>query len=228
MTICRSAYPPVSRSLPPAAHGPPRWLCTRCGGSCRVRARNGLRTGARVEGDERLRLFCALLLPSAAVDDLVAWQTAELTPRGERLRVVSPENLHVTLAFLGATPSARAGDVVAALQEACRGRERPLFAVERYRETRSVAMIVLTDEGGRGGSVAEALFAALEVRGLYQREQRRWMPHVTVSRFRDRPRLTPPLPEVGEVTPSDAAVMISRLRPGGAQYEVFESVSLGG
>ena len=115
-----------------------------------------------MEGDERLRLFCALLLPPAAVDGLVAWQTAELAPHGEKLRLVSPENLHVTLAFLGATPAARAGEVAEALREACAGRERPLFAVDRYRETRSVAMIALTDEGGRGESIAEALFGALE------------------------------------------------------------------
>jgi 2'-5' RNA ligase len=179
-----------------------------------------------VEGDERLRLFCALLLPPAWVDGLVAWQGAEL--EGRKLRVVSPGNLHVTVAFLGTTPAARAGEVAGALREACAGRERPLFAVERYRETRSVAMIVLTDAGGRGEAIAEALFGALEERGLYRREARRWLPHVTVARFRDRPRLHPPLPDLGGVTPSDAAVMISRLRPGGAQYEVFESVSLGG
>ena len=181
-----------------------------------------------MEGDERLRLFCALLLPSAAVDGLVAWQTAELAPRGGKLRLVSPENLHVTLAFLGSTPAARARDVAEALREACAGNERPLFGVGRYRETRSVAMIALTDEGGRGERIADALFGALERRDLYRREERRWLPHVTIARFRDRPRLSPSLPELGEVTPSDAAVMISRLRPGGAQYEVFESVSLGG
>jgi RNA 2',3'-cyclic 3'-phosphodiesterase len=179
-----------------------------------------------VEGDERLRLFCALLLPPAAVDGLVAWQAAEL--EGRDLRVVSSGNLHVTLAFLGATPAARAGEVAGALREACAGHEGPLFAVERYRETRSVAMIVLADEGGRGEAIAEALFAILEKGDLYEREARRWLPHVTVARFRDRPRLHPPLPDLGRVAPSDAAVMISRLRPGGAQYEVFESVSLGG
>src|SRR4051812_38731050 len=157
----------------PSERERPRWLCTHCGGSCRARTRRGQRTGARVEGDERLRLFCALLLPSAAVDDLVAWQTAELTPRGERLRVVSPENLHVTLAFLGATPAARAGEVAEALRQACAGRERLLFSVDRYRETRSVAMIALTDVGGRGQGSAESLFAALEERDLYRREERR-------------------------------------------------------
>lgn len=181
-----------------------------------------------MEGDERLRLFCALLLPPAAVDVLVAWQAGQLAAPGEDLRIVPAENLHITLAFLGSIPAARLGDVADALREACKGAERPVFAPHRYRETRSVAMIALTDEGGRGEVVAERVFDSLEARELYEREQRKWLAHVTVARFRSRPRLRPSVPDLGEVAPSDAAVMISRLRPGGAQYEVFESVSLGG
>jgi hypothetical protein len=51
---------------------------------------------------------------------------------------------------------------------------------------------------------------------------------VTVIRFRQRPRLQPELPNLAPFVPSDAAVYLSRLRPGGAQYEVLESVALGG
>jgi len=160
---------------------------------------------------------------------LVGWQGDHLAATGRDLRIVPAENLHVTLAFLGSTPATRAGDVVDALREACAGAKRPVFAAQRYRETMSVAMIALTDEGGRGEAVAERLFDFLEARELYEREQRKWLAHVTVARFRrSRPRLSPSVPDLGEVAPSDAAVMISRLRPGGAQYEVFESVSLGG
>jgi 2'-5' RNA ligase len=181
-----------------------------------------------VEGDERLRLFCALLLPPAAVDDLVVWQAGHLAATGKDLRIVPAGNLHITLAFLGSVRAARVGEVGDALRDACAGAEPSVFTAHRYRETRSVAMIELTDEGGRGGAVAERLFGMLEARGLYEREQRKWLAHVTVARFRGRPRLRPSVPDLGEVVPSDAAVMISRLRPGGAQYEVFESVSLGG
>ena len=181
-----------------------------------------------MESDERLRLFCALLLPPSTLDGLSAWQSAQIETAGADLRVVPRENLHATLAFLGATPAARAEDVVDALRESCAGQEPPLFAVSRYRETKSVAMIELADARGRGEAIAERLFDALEARDLYHREARKWLPHVTVARFRARPRLAPSLPELGEVAPSDAAVMISRLRPGGAQYGVFESVSLGG
>jgi 2'-5' RNA ligase len=68
----------------------------------------------------------------------------------------------------------------------------------------------------------------LEQLGVYVRERRRWLPHVTVVRFRDQPRLRPPVPDLGEVVPSDAAAFISQLRPTGAQYLVVESFALGG
>jgi 2'-5' RNA ligase len=99
--------------------------------------------------------------------------------------------------------------------------------VAGYRETRSVGMLTLDDEGGRVTAVAVRLHELLEKQGVYERESRPWLPHVTVLRFRERPRLAPALPELGELVPSDAAVYISRLRPGGARYEVLEAVALG-
>jgi 2'-5' RNA ligase len=181
-----------------------------------------------VEGDERLRLFCALLLPSAALEKVVEWQARELASFAGPLRLVSPENLHITLAFLGRTDSDRLSEIAEGLRDACAGLQPPVLTPLRYRETRSVAMIVLADDGGRAQHLAERLWERLEGLGVYERERRRWHPHVTVARFRARPKLSPPVPDLGGVVPSDAAVMISRLRPGGAQYEVLESVSLGG
>ena len=181
-----------------------------------------------MEDSERLRLFCALLLPSETVRELVAWQSRELGALATRLRIVPPGNLHVTLAFLGSTSSEQLRPIVEALRAASAGGPPPVLSVSRYRETRSVGMIELLDEDGRAERLAGRLWDGLERLGVYERESRRWHPHVTVARFRERPRLSPSLPDLGRVVPSDAAVMISRLRPGGAQYEVFESVSLGG
>jgi RNA 2',3'-cyclic 3'-phosphodiesterase len=178
-----------------------------------------------VSGDERLRLFCALRLPSNAVERLVSWQLAHL-PGG---RIVPPENLHLTLAFLGHRPAGDVPAVVSALESAAaRERGRIALRVRGYCETRNVGMLTLDDEGGRAADLAERLHELLESAGVYRHEARAWLPHLTVLRFRDRPRLRPPLPELGEVAPSGAAVFISRLRPGGARYEVLEIVSLGG
>jgi 2'-5' RNA ligase len=180
-----------------------------------------------VGNDERLRLFVALVLPEDAVARLVRWQENELGAP-EEARVVPPENLHVTVAFLGSTPAAEHAGIADAVQASAAERGPPVFEPVRYRETRSVGMVVLSDEESRGATLADKLFDRLERLGVYEREQRPWLPHVTVIRFRTRPRLSPPLPDLGRVVSSEMAVMISRLRRSGAQYEVLESVTVGG
>lgn len=183
-------------------------------------------TAARsVEGRDRLRLFCALTLPASVRARLETWQRSSL---GCDARRVESSNLHLTLAFLGARPKTELGAVAEALREAVRLSERPIvLSPLRYRESRSVAMLVLADEHGRAEQLALALWERLEGLGVYEREARRWLPHVTVLRFRKRPLLRPSLPEISAFSPSDAAVYHSLLAPSGARYEVLESVSLG-
>lgn len=180
-----------------------------------------------VGGDERLRLFAGLPLPRDAVERLAAWQAEELAGTAEA-RIVPPENLHVTLAFLGGRPASDADGVLRVLGEAARTAERPVLTVSRYRETRSVGMVVLEDEHGRAARLAGLVGEGLERLGVYEREARRWLPHVTVLRFRRPPRARPALPDLGSVSPSEVALYHSVLRPTGAQYEILQSVPLGG
>jgi RNA 2',3'-cyclic 3'-phosphodiesterase len=178
-----------------------------------------------VSGDESIRLFCALCLPAEWTARLVDWQRH--LERGDA-RLVDPANLHVTLAFLGRRPAGDVGPVADALRAAAAAARRPVLDPVRYRETRSVGMLVLDDEKGRAGALASDLHARLEALGVYEPERRRWLPHLTVLRFRTPAGLRPGLPALGPVSPSEAAVYHSVLRPGGAQYEVLESVALGG
>ena len=157
------------------------------------------------------------------VESLAAWQLRELGGR-----IVPPGNLHVTLAFLGSRPGSDLQPVAGAVREAAARAGRPEFDVRGYRETRSVGMLVFDDLDGRAAALAEDLFGRLEALGVYERERRPWLPHVTVTRFRKPLRLDPVLPEVEPFSPSDAAVYLSRLHPSGAQYEVLESFALGG
>ena len=176
---------------------------------------------ASFEGRERLRLFCALRLPDEALGSLSEWQDEHL--RGGR--TVPREHLHVTLAFLGHRPAEELPGIAGGLQQAA---EPIRLLPERYRETMSVGMLVLKDLAGSATRLAEDLFLRLERLGIFEREARPWLPHVTVLRFRRPPRLEPPVPDLGEVVPSDAAVFLSRLRPSGAEYVVVESFALGG
>ena len=137
-----------------------------------------------------------------------------------------PANLHVTLAFLGARPASDVEPVLELLRDAARETRRPVLAAVRYRETRSVGMVVLDDEEGRATRLAGDVGKGLERLGVYEPERREWLPHVTVLRFRRPPRLAPSLPELGRVSPSEVALYHSVLRPTGAQYEIVESVAL--
>ncbi len=165
-------------------------------------------------GGDRIRLFCALRLPEPALDALVRWQDEHLRGvEGEGVRVVPRANLHVTLAFLGSRPSGDVPAIAASLAAAAAGAEP------------RVGMVVLADVTGTATALADDVQSRLEREGLYRREQRDWLPHVTVLRFRERPRLGPPTDGLTNVCPSDAAVMVSVLGPGGARYEARETAA---
>ena len=177
-----------------------------------------------VPSDERLRLFLALRLPEHVLDALEAWQGAL---RG--VRVVPRAHLHITLAFLGSRPAGELEAIVGELRAAAADAPADLrLAPSGYRETRSVAMLALDDPAGGATKLAEDVQERLVALGVYRRENRPWLPHITVARFRERPRLRLDPPPMGTFVPSDAAAYLSQLHPGGAQYVVLESVGLGG
>jgi RNA 2',3'-cyclic 3'-phosphodiesterase len=178
---------------------------------------------ASVATDEPLRLFLALRLPEDVLATIERWQREQLRTG----RIVPREHLHVTLAFLGRRPPGELERIVGALRDAAAAAGQIRLAPLRYRETRSVGMLVLEDEGGCAAAVAADVQERLERLGVYRREGRPWLPHVTVARWRERPRLRPEPPPRRTFVPSDAAAYLSRLRPGGAEYRVLESVALG-
>jgi 2'-5' RNA ligase len=175
-----------------------------------------------VGGDERLRLFLALRLPDDVVASIAEWQARELVGR-----VVPPGNLHVTLAFLGSRPAGELPTILRVLEDAVREATAPSFEVVRWRERRAAGMLELRDSTGTTAArLAGRVQVELADLGLYRLESRDWLPHVTVLRYRDAPRLSPQLPQLGPVVPSEAAAYLSRLHPSGAVYEVLESFPL--
>jgi 2'-5' RNA ligase len=176
---------------------------------------------ATVGGDDRIRLFLALEVPVDAAAELARWGRRALG--GGRIL----ESFHVTLAFLGSQPRSAVEPITELLCREAAATEPFELELVRYRETRSVGMLVLGDPSGRATALAGRVQHALERLGVYEREHRPWLPHVTVLRFRQRPQLDPPLPELRAFAPSEAAALLSRLHPSGARYEVLESCPLG-
>jgi 2'-5' RNA ligase len=72
--------------------------------------------------DEVLRTFIAVELDEVLLHDLAALQNRfkKQTPMGS-VKWVAPAGMHLTLKFLGDTPSERVPEIIAALQRACAG-----------------------------------------------------------------------------------------------------------
>lgn len=178
-----------------------------------------------VEQGERIRLFCALELPGEARRDLCAWAAEALADRG---RLVPAENLHLTLAFLGHRPLGEVPAIAAELHAASAAARPVELRPLRYRETRSVGMIVLDDIRGVASALADDLQGRLERLGFYRREVRPWLPHVTVMRRPERGGDAPGLANTCSIHVVRSALYRSSLAPGGARYDALETAALGG
>ncbi|MDA0165095.1 RNA 2',3'-cyclic phosphodiesterase [Solirubrobacter ginsenosidimutans] len=174
-----------------------------------------------------LRLFVALDLPGDVRDALAATGAAA---DPAVWRAVSPDSLHVTLAFLGSRPPEDVdaiAPIVAAEHHAPRlTLGEVLLLPPRHAR---VLTVTLTDPTGALAALQERVAAALAEAGVYTPESRPFRPHVTVARL--RPRTRPPRTADLQLDPlefSATAVILysSRLGPGGARYEPLVAAAL--
>jgi 2'-5' RNA ligase len=168
----------------------------------------------------RLRTFIAVDLGKAIRDRCVALQES-LARSGAECKWVEPENLHVTLLFLGEVVDRDVPALCEAVAEVC-AKQAPFGAsVEsagcfpNARRPRVVWVGV-----GAGAAELVALHDALEppllALGCYRREERQYTPHVTLGRVK------------GERSPADqlATALAKQAKWQGGTTEVRELLVL--
>lgn len=142
------------------------------------------------------RCFICIPLDEMIVADLTEW-LAEADP--PRLRPVTPENMHLTVKFLGDVEDREIPRIIDALREAVADAEPMELEVTgvrclpNARRPRVLAAALEKPEalGGLFERVEEAM-----ARVGFQREGRAFTPHITIGRFKQRPRRgDPPPPE---------------------------------
>jgi RNA 2',3'-cyclic 3'-phosphodiesterase len=185
----------------------------------------------------RARLFVALDLPDGVRDAIVRWQRAELTD--ENLRVVGPQNLHITLAFLGYLPEKAIGTVAETVHAIDVPAPRVELTPEPVRKPKSRPRLFALEARSEGTVSLQAdLERELVARRLYKPEKRPFWSHVTVARVRPERRGSkrparvgsPPGPLPEALCEPFGAVRItlyrSTLRPQGAEYAPLAQVAL--
>lgn len=183
-----------------------------------------------------MRLFIAIPLPT----DLAVRAATILPTSLPALRRVKPENLHITLAFLGETPDDRLADVTEAAAEAARPVSPFVLAFGRpgqFPETGRPRVVWLGVEDGADTvlELGDRVYAALRGRGL-RFEDRALTPHLTLARVTEdssaaeAKTVRAAVAEIPSARLSfeatEIAVVQSVLSPKGARYTALETVPL--
>ena len=190
-----------------------------------------------------IRSFVAILLDDA-VREAVAAVIERLRPLCGAVAWVPPQNLHVTLKFLGGQSEADLIAAAAALDEAA-ARSMPIEVTLRGigafpgLERPRILWIGMALGALEARALQARVAAALVARG-FAREGQAWHPHVTIGRVFDERRWRreagPPLrtalaqvsaTDFGLLRITEVALMRSDLSPAGARYRVLHSVALG-
>jgi 2'-5' RNA ligase len=187
----------------------------------------------------RVRTFIAVDIGKAIRDRAVALQET-LARAGTEVKWVEPENLHVTLLFLGEVDLRDVTPVCQRVAECCQQFAPFSLSVETagcFPNPRRPRVLWV----GIGSGTQElcALHDALEVPllelGCYRREERRYTPHITIGRVKsDRPtdKLAAALAKQGgwrggEIAVQAIQVMSSELKPQGPVYTILSRARLG-
>jgi 2'-5' RNA ligase len=188
----------------------------------------------------RLRTFIAVDLGQAIRDRAVALQET-LARGGAEVKWVEPENLHVTLLFLGEVDDREIPSVCSAVAEC--GARQPAFqmTIERtgcFPNARRPRILWIGVGQGTQELCAmhDALESPLLELGCYRREERPYTPHITLGRVKsDRPtdKLAVALAKHagwkgGETLVRHVLVMSSELTPKGPVYTVLSRAKLQG
>jgi 2'-5' RNA ligase len=153
---------------------------------------------------------------------------------GDGIRWAKPENVHLTLKFLGEIHDEALESICGALKQACSAHapfDARLRGVGAFPSPRRARIIWAgMDEGSeKVSALAASVESALEPVG-FRREGRRYVPHATLGRARGR-SVGIDLPEKGILeTPVfrvvSAELTKSTLTPRGSIYETVETFAL--
>jgi 2'-5' RNA ligase len=177
-----------------------------------------------------MRLFVAVLPPL----EIVAGWTKALVGWGgvKGVRLTPPENVHVTLKFLGTTPRERLSPLEEALAGVARGRRPFVVGVEGtgFFPSKGAPRLFWAGVGTGAGELA-GLAGGVEracVALGFPAEERPFHPHVTLARLSGGkiPLPAPVLPR-RKFTVGSVALMKSETRPGGPVYSLRRGFPLG-
>jgi 2'-5' RNA ligase len=191
---------------------------------------------------ETFRTFIAIPLPATLLNRLTALQQQlerQIPPRS--VRWVRPEGIHLTLKFLGDTPTEKLPDIKQALAAVARHAPPCAFTAEGLgcfpnpRRPR-VVWVGVHEPTGRLEALQSAIEEVMDPLG-YPPEKRGFSPHLTLGRMGRRASpgdaaqvgeivASTTVGQLAEVTADRFALIRSVLKPTGAEYTALQEFLL--
>lgn len=191
----------------------------------------------RFYSPETLRFFIAIEIPPAVRSALGKIQQ-ELQESGADIRWVKPENIHLTLKFLGDIKQDRLTGIIEGIRDVCRECGRLRFKVRGLGvfPRRGSPRVLWADVHADGMLIRlqKSIEEALSREG-FEVEKRGYSPHLTIGRFRSsrqKDRLLDLMAHFADrilcvIEVTSVSLMKSDLRPSGAEYTRVAEVPLG-
>lgn len=193
---------------------------------------------------ETIRAFIAIPLPPPLLEKMAALQRQlekQIAPRS--VRWVHTEGIHLTLKFLGDTPTEKLPDIKRALTAVARHAPACTFTVGELgcfpnpRRPR-VVWVGVQEPAGRLAALQDAIEEVMAPLG-YPPEGRGFTPHLTLGRVRPGARRDEvsrvgevvsgtTVESLAEVSADHFALIRSVLKPTGAEYTTLEEFPLHG
>ena len=162
----------------------------------------------------------------------------ELNSSEAKIKTVEPNNLHITLKFLGDTPVSKQDDIVSALRDVCDGISSFDISVEGVgvfpkREYVKVVWVGVDEEEKKLEQIALSIETQMRSLG-FDSENRKFRSHVTVGRVKfvkDKRSFLRVIDSFSDVffcnqRISHILLMKSTLTPNGPVYEIVEKIPL--
>ena len=189
---------------------------------------------------EKIRAFIAVELPSFLKEELGRVESILKASNTTPVKWVDFESIHLTLKFLGDIESSRVGEIIEGIKNACVGispfelKINGLGVFPNPARTRIawVGLVDSTDELSLLQRNIESEMEKLE----YERETRKFSPHLTLARVRDQATpderkrfgnlVTATAFSSERITVNSVSLMQSRLTRQGALYTRLGSIRL--
>ncbi|GBD97412.1 2',5' RNA ligase family [bacterium BMS3Abin06] len=184
-----------------------------------------------------MRSFIAIELSETAKSALAELQQ-ELKKCGADIRWVKPENIHLTLKFLGNIENEIVDDVLKIIESRCkkfRAFDLEIKGTGTFPNLRSPSVLwVGVNSNADIAALQNEIEAGMTSLG-FERENRKYTPHLTLGRFRSSQGKGPLLEKIelfknrkyGLINVGAVALMRSDLSPSGARHSVIAEIFLG-